>query len=94
MNRSLIGAGIGAVAGLLALGSVGAWGGYNYGSEWVGRPNVVPGIPAAVEGAAIILVYFWWLGLFVGGMMGGLAGFGSWLVRPKPTRDRSAMLRT
>ena len=78
MKRTLIGAGIGLVCGILLLAGLGAWQGYLDG---VGR-RFPPGWEAAVMGAFVYMAYFWWLAGTVGGGIGGLAGMGSWLVRP------------
>lgn len=83
MRRSLIGAGIGAVCGLLALAGGGAWGGYWYGDEWAAGPSPPTGWRTAVHFAFVFTAYYWWLALAVGGFIGGAAGLGSWLVRPR-----------
>jgi transposase len=60
MRRTLIGAGIGAVVGLLALAGFGAWAGYAHGSEWVAGPAPPPE-QSAVTWAFIFTAYYWWL---------------------------------
>jgi hypothetical protein len=88
MNRALIGAGVGAASGLLALAGFGFWAGYVHGGEWVLRAGLPPGWQAAGTGALVYAAYYWWLAAFVGGVIGGLAGLGSWLVRPR-LRERT-----
>jgi hypothetical protein len=83
MRRTLVGACIGAVCGVFALAGSGAWGGYTHGADWVAAPAPPPA-ESAVLWAFRFLAYFWWLAAGVGGVIGGLAGLGSWLVRPKP----------
>ncbi len=85
MLRALIGAGVGMVCGLLALAGVGAWADYTDGCG----ARFPPGWEAAVMGAFVYAAYFWWLAGTVGGIIGGLAGGGSWLVRPKPPTKSS-----
>jgi hypothetical protein len=84
MRRALIGAGVGMVCGVLALAGFGAWAGYTHGGEWIGPVGRPPGWEAAGMGAVVSTAYFWWLAGTVGGTIGGLAGMGSWLVRPRP----------
>ena len=85
MQRTLIGAGVGMVCGELALAGLGAWMGYALGSG----ARFPPGWEAAGMGAFLYAAYFWWLAIPVGGIIGGLAGGGSWLVRPKPPAKSS-----
>jgi ABC-type antimicrobial peptide transport system permease subunit len=89
MRRALIGAGIGAVVGLLALAAFGAWAGYAHGREWVAGPAPPPE-QSAFTWAFIFTAYYWWLAGAVGGLIGGLAGLGSSLVRPKPPAEARA----
>jgi hypothetical protein len=90
MTRTLVGFGVGFVCGVLALGTFGAVEGYLYGSEGVGPPPSPPGLSAALLGAFRFTAYFWWLTGTVGGVIGGLAAFGSWLVRPRTGEVRRA----
>jgi hypothetical protein len=83
MRRTLIGFCIGAAFGVLALAGLGAWAGYIHGGEWVARTGLPPGWAAAGTGAFVYTAYYWWLTGAVGGIIGGLAGLGSWLVRPR-----------
>jgi len=84
MVRALIGACIGAVAGVLVLAGFGFWAGYTEGGEASARPALPPGWEAALTAAFVYAAYFWWFAATVGGLIGGLAGLGSWLVRPRP----------
>ena len=61
MKRTAIGAGIGAVCGMLALAAAGAAAGYIYGGEAVGPPSRPPGLSAALAAAFVYTAYFWWL---------------------------------
>ena len=81
MRRTLIGAGMGAVCGVLALAAAGAWGGYTRGAEWAAAPAPPPAA-AAVTWALRFTASYGWLAGAVGGAIGGLAGPGSWAVRP------------
>jgi hypothetical protein len=87
MRRALIGAIVGTACGVLALAVWGAWGGYTHGGEWVARPAIPPGWEAAAMGAFVFTAYYWWLFGAVGAVIGGLAGLGSWVVRPRPAID-------
>jgi hypothetical protein len=82
MRRTLIGACVGAICGILALTVAGAWGGYNHADEWNAAPAPPPA-KAAIWTAFVFVAYYWWLAAGVGGFIGGLAAFGSWLVRPR-----------
>ncbi len=81
MTRAVIGAAVGFCAGLLGLALYGAWDGYTNGG-WT-RRDLPPGWQAAVSEAFVFVAYFWWLAGGVGAVIGGLAGLGSWLVRPR-----------
>jgi hypothetical protein len=88
MRRALVGVGVGAICGVLVLAGFGAWGGYNHAHEWVTGPAPQP-VAAAIKWAILAVAYFWWLAALIGGVIGGLAGLGSWLVRPRsPVRTR------
>lgn len=82
MRRTMIGFCIGAASGVLLLAGLGAWAGYTHGTGWTGHP-VLPPLEAAFIWAFCFITYFWWLAVAVGGIIGGLAGLGSWLVRPQ-----------
>ena len=79
MNRTLIGMGVGIVAGVLALA---AWGGYD-GYVNSGNAGKPPGLDPAWRGALYCAVVFSYAAVPVGGAIGALAGLGSWLVRPR-----------
>jgi hypothetical protein len=83
MKRTLVGVCVGGVCGVLALAGFGAWGGYTHGHEWVAGPAPPPE-EAALRWAFVFVAYYWWFAVVVGGVIGGLAGLGSWLVRPRP----------
>jgi hypothetical protein len=89
MTRTLIGAGVGALCGVLALAAAGAVAGYTQGGEAAARISVAPGLYAALLAAFVWTAYFWWLAAAVGGTIGGLAAFGSWLARPRPSVKQS-----
>ena len=82
MNRTLVGAGIGIVLGVIALAALGALAGYVHGAEWFPSTRGQTPVVAAAKGAFITAGFFWWLGGGVGMVFGALAGFGTWLVRP------------
>ena len=84
MKRTAIGAGIGAACGVLALAATGAVAGHTQGGEAFARISIPPGVYAACLGAFVYTAYFWWLAGTMGAIIGGLAGLGSWLVRPGP----------
>ena len=83
MTRTLIGGCIGAICGVLALAGLGAWAGFTHGGEWVGRTGLPAGWEAAIMGAFVYTAYYWWLTGAIGGIIGAVAGLGSWLVRPR-----------
>jgi hypothetical protein len=78
MNRTMIGTAIGMGVGLFLLAAAGAKFGYE---EGIVTSKTPPGIQAALWWAFAYLAYFWWLAAAIGGAIGGLAAFGSWLVR-------------
>jgi hypothetical protein len=82
MFRAMIGAAFGVALGMAALAGYAAWYGLTQGVDWR-QPNLPPGFDAAAVSAATVLSYFWWAACGAGGVIGGLAGFGSWLVRPR-----------
>jgi hypothetical protein len=84
MNRILIGAAAGIVVALCALA---AWGGY-YGYVEPGAAGRPPGLDNAWRAALYCAVVFSYAAVPVGAVIGGLAGLGSWLVRPRPTSRR------
>lgn len=88
MVRTIIGAMVGVVVGMLVLAGVGAWYGYVNG---VPSAQLPPGLEAAGVSALSWSVFLFWMGMLPGAVIGGAAGFGSWLVRPKePSFSRPA----
>jgi len=85
MRRAMIGAGVGATCGVFVLAVFGAWAGYTSGLG----TRLPPGWEAAMTEAFVYTAYFWWLVATVGGVIGGLAGLGSWLVRRNRRGTRS-----
>jgi hypothetical protein len=83
MKRVLVGVCVGWVCGVLSLAGFGAWEGYTWVHEWFAGPASTPE-EDAVKWAFVFIARGWWLGGSVGGVIGGLAGLGSWLVRPRP----------
>ena len=83
LKRTFIGACVGYVCGLLVLAGFGTWAGFTLGGPGIGRPRVAPGWEAAFMGGLFCIVYGWWLALTIGGVIGGAAGLGSWLARPR-----------
>jgi hypothetical protein len=79
MFRTALGVAIGIAIGELLLAASGAYYGFEHG---VVTSKTAPGPGAAAWEAFVFVAYFWWLAL-VGGTIGGLAGLGSWLVRPR-----------
>jgi hypothetical protein len=84
MTRTVVGACLGALSGVLTLAAAGAVAGYTQGGEAAARHGIAPGLYAALLAAFVWTAYFWWLPAGVGAVIGGLAAFGSWLVRPRP----------
>ena len=82
MLRAMIGATVGITLCLTALAGYGVWSGLTGGVDWR-HPILPPGWDAAGVNAAALLLYFGWAAVSVGGVIGGAAGFGSWLVRPR-----------
>jgi hypothetical protein len=82
MNRVLGGGGVGAGLGVLALAGVGAYLGFRSGTDGGGWG-------AAATWAFVFLDYYGWLAAAVGGAVGGVAGLGSWLVRPRGSGSSS-----
>jgi hypothetical protein len=81
MIRTLIAAAIGLVIGLLL---VAAWGAeYGYREGLPGRRDLAPGWETAWISAFYCVVMLGWAGGGAGAVIGGFAGFASWLVRPR-----------
>jgi hypothetical protein len=85
MNRTLIGAGVGIACAMALLIGYGAWGGHYHGDEWFAASRNLTRWEAASTGALYMAAYFWWAAVPLGEVIGGLAGLGSWLVRPRAT---------
>jgi hypothetical protein len=87
MVRTVIGAAVGAVVGMLILAGCGAWYGYENGVE---TARVPPGWDAAARSALIWCVFLFWLAIPAGAVLGGAVGLSSWLLRPTPARGGHA----
>jgi hypothetical protein len=85
MVRALIGAVVGVACAVLLIAGLAAWDGYVNGMDTYRLP---PGTNAAVNNAFFCVMYFWPIPTACGAVIGALAGFGSWLVRPR--RDGAA----
>ena len=83
-NRILIGAGAGILLGLLGLA---AWGGY-YGYVNPGNAGRLPGLDNAWRVAFYCAVVFSYAAVPLGAVIGGVAGLGSWLMRPRSAAHR------
>ena len=90
MLRTLIGAAIGGVIGLLVVPIWGAHDGFVYGSEMRRLP---PGLDAALNEALTYLFYLFWVGCLLGGFIGGLIGFVSWVVYPGRPASQASRFR-
>ena len=86
MTRIILGAFIGSMCGVCLLGGWGARDGFVHGWIWTGRSGIPPSAHAAAVSAFVYVAYFWWLAAGVGTIIGAVAGFGSWLVRPREKR--------
>jgi hypothetical protein len=76
MIRTLIGAGVGALLGIVALGAYAAVEGFMHGGAMFARPSMPPGLDAACTGAFVAVAYFGWFAGGVGAWIGGLIGLG------------------
>jgi hypothetical protein len=86
MIRVIVGTAVGMIAGMLALAG---WGGYYGYHNGVPSAQLPPGWEAAGVSALGVSVFLFWMGLLPGALIGGAAGFASWLVRPRVTRRRA-----
>ena len=89
MRRALIGAVVGVACGIVTLAGLGAWAGFTH-VKWVTPEELAWGWEATGFGVFVYIAYYWWLAGAVGGVIGGLAGLGSWLVRPSPPAKATA----
>jgi hypothetical protein len=80
MKRAVIGAGLGVACAVLLLAGLAAGDGYANGVPVYRLP---PGPYAALNNVLLCVAYFWPVPGASGAVIGGLAGFGSWLVRPR-----------
>jgi hypothetical protein len=81
MTRTLIGAAVGGLLGILALATYGAAEGLIHGGEFIGKPSLAAGPYAAFLSALILVAYLWWLAGGGGAWIGGLIGLGAAAVR-------------
>jgi hypothetical protein len=77
MTRTVIGAAVGALLGIVALAVWGMVEGFCHGGAMASRFSVPPGPYAAFLVAFVAVAYFWWLAAAVGAWVGGLIGLGS-----------------
>ena len=77
MTRTVIGAAVGALLGIVALASWGMVEGYSHGGAMAVRQGMPPGLYAGFLVAGVAVAYFWWLAAAVGAWVGGLIGLGS-----------------
>ena len=65
-----------------------AWGAYDGVTEGIPtRRDLAPGGEAALINAFVYMMYFFWLAMPVGAIIGGVAGLASSLVRPADDSD-------
>ncbi len=88
MSRTLIGAAVGGLVGVLLLGSYAAVEGFAHGGELLAKPEVPPGWYAAALTAFVAVAYFWWAAVAVGVWVGGLLGLGSAALRSWRQKSR------
>ncbi|CAN5307260.1 hypothetical protein BH11PLA2_BH11PLA2_30800 [soil metagenome] len=87
MFRTFVGAAIGCTLGVLALGAWGFSDGYTLGVKSAQLP---PGMAAGANYAFFYIMYLWPMAAAIGGGGGAIAGFGSWLVRPRKPQTVAA----
>jgi len=80
MFRTLIGLAIGFVLGILFLGG---WGMYDGVTTGLPTAQLPPGLEAGAKSAFVYIMYLFPFAAIIGGGIGAIAGFGSWLVRPR-----------
>lgn len=80
MPRSLIGVVTGMAVGMLLLA---CWVGYDGYENGLPGARLAPGLEAAATEAAVVPVFYIWMGMPPGAVIGGAAGLGSRLVRPR-----------
>lgn len=74
---------IGIAVGMLLLA---CWGGYDGYVNGLPSARLAPGLEAAATEAVVVPVFYFWMGMLPGAIIGGAAGFASWLVRPRGIR--------
>jgi hypothetical protein len=79
MTRTVIGAAVGALLGVVALAVWGMVEGFCHGGAMASPAgaSVPPGLHAAFLVTFVAVGYFWWLAAAVGAWVGGLIGLGS-----------------
>ncbi len=80
MLRTAVGVVIGVTVGMFLLA---CWGGYDGYVNGLPSAKLAPGLEAAATEAVVVPVFYFWMGMLPGAVIGGAAGFGSWLVRPR-----------
>jgi hypothetical protein len=93
MQRTITGGGIGVLLGLLALAG---WGLYDGLTQGLPTAHIAPVIEAGAKSAFVYMVYLFPFA-FVLGVVGALAGFASWIVKPRPSAingDRASTATT
>jgi len=80
MLRAILGGLIGFGVGVIFLAGWGIRDGFTDGLP---SANVPAGQEAALKSAFVYTVFFWPWALVLGGFVGAVCGFGSWLVKPR-----------
>jgi hypothetical protein len=82
MLRTVAGVVIGMAVGMFLLAG---WGGYDGYVNGLPSARIAPGLEAAATEAVVVPVFYFWMGMLPGAVIGGVAGVASWLVRPRGT---------